>query len=83
MVGSNNCLSYECYRCLYLSDVNISMSENDSYASENVPTGASYKYLKNGWFNYEIFVVWLIHFQTHVKSSETDPALLILDNHSS
>lgn len=50
---------------------------------KNGPIGASYKCSKNGWVNSEIFVEWLHHFQKYAKATESDPALMILDNHSS
>lgn len=50
---------------------------------KNGPIGASYKCSKNGWVNTEIFVEWLCHFQKYAKATESDPVLMILDNHSS
>jgi hypothetical protein len=47
------------------------------------PVGAIYRCSKNGWINEVLFFEWLKHFQKHVKSSEEDPVLLILDNHGS
>jgi hypothetical protein len=47
------------------------------------PVGAIYRCSKNGWINEVLFFEWLRHFQKHVKSSEEDPVLLILDNHGS
>lgn len=37
----------------------------------------------SGYSNSDLFLVWLKHFQKHVVSSESNPVLLILDNHSS
>lgn len=37
----------------------------------------------SGYSNSELFPVWLKHFQKHVVSSESNPVLLILDNHGS
>lgn len=50
---------------------------------KNGPMGCSYKCSKNGWINAELFSDWLIHFQKYAKPTQTDPVLLILDNHSS
>lgn len=36
---------------------------------------------ESGCINSQLFLEWLKHFQSHVKPSETDPTLLILDNH--
>ncbi|KAJ8945555.1 hypothetical protein NQ318_020401 [Aromia moschata] len=47
------------------------------------PIGAVYRCSKNGWINEELFFDWIKHFHQHVKSSEKDPVLLILDNHGS
>lgn len=47
------------------------------------PIGTSYQCSQNGWINDDLFVVWLNHFQTKVKSSIEDPVLLICDNHQS
>jgi hypothetical protein len=47
------------------------------------PVGAIYRCSKNGWINEVLFFEWLKHFQKHVKSSEEDPVLLILDNQGS
>ncbi|KAJ8942271.1 hypothetical protein NQ314_010104 [Rhamnusium bicolor] len=50
---------------------------------KNGPIGASYMCSKNGWINSELFLDWLHHFQKHVKPTESDPILLVLDNCSS
>lgn len=42
--------------------------------------GASHS---SGWMTEEIFVQFLKHFQSHVKSSREKPCLLLLDNHGS
>lgn len=47
------------------------------------PIGAIYKCSKNGWINEELFFDWVKHFHQHVKASQEDPVLLILDNHGS
>lgn len=49
----------------------------------NGPAGATYSCSKSGWTNVEIHLQWLQYFQSQVKSTENDPVLLILDNHSS
>ena len=35
-----------------------------------------------GYMNQDIFLHWLKHFANHTKPTESDPILLILDNHS-
>lgn len=50
---------------------------------KNGPIGATYKCSKNGWINGDLFLEWLNHFAKHAKPTESDPILLILDNHSS
>ena len=37
----------------------------------------------SGYINGHLFVDWLRHFQKHVQATQTNPVLLILDNHSS
>ena len=37
----------------------------------------------SGFINSDLFVDWLKHFQASVKSSQQDPVLLVVDNHSS
>lgn len=37
----------------------------------------------SGYMNTELFIEWLRHFQSHVKSTTDDPVILILDNHIS
>lgn len=49
----------------------------------NGPVGAVYTCSSNGWSNEEIFLQWLAHFKTHAHPTESEPVLLILDNHSS
>lgn len=49
----------------------------------NGPVGAVYTCSPNGWSNEEIFFKWLDHFKTHAHPTESEPVLLILDNHSS
>lgn len=49
----------------------------------NGPPGAVYECSDNGWITEELFVTWLKHFQSTVKSSQDDPVLLVLDNHVS
>lgn len=47
------------------------------------PPGTLQLVTESGYMNSELFIRWLRHFQDYVKSSEDDPVLLILDNHSS
>nr|CAH7731547.1 unnamed protein product [Callosobruchus chinensis] len=49
----------------------------------NGSIGALYACSKKGWINSELFVEWLKHFEKNVNPTETNPVLLILDNHSS
>lgn len=44
---------------------------------------AIYKCSDSGWINEDLFLLWLGHFKEHVKPSENEPVLLILDNHAS
>ncbi|CAG4991639.1 unnamed protein product [Parnassius apollo] len=37
----------------------------------------------SGYMNSDLFIIWLNHFIKMVKPSKDEPALLILDNHSS
>ena len=37
----------------------------------------------SGYMNTELFITWLKHFRDFVKPTETDPAILILDNYIS
>ncbi|CAG7716167.1 unnamed protein product [Allacma fusca] len=37
----------------------------------------------SGWSNQEVFVQWLRHFINHANPSKQNPALIILDNHTS
>lgn len=37
----------------------------------------------SGYSNSDLFPIWLQHFQKHVQSSDSNPVLLVLDNHSS
>ncbi|KAJ8958628.1 hypothetical protein NQ318_016353, partial [Aromia moschata] len=50
---------------------------------KNGPIGTSFRCLKNGWINSELFVEWLKHFEQHVKPTDINPILLVLDNHAS
>ncbi|KAJ8951547.1 hypothetical protein NQ318_020420 [Aromia moschata] len=50
---------------------------------KNRPIGTSFRCSKNGWINSELFVEWLKHFEQHVKPTDTNPILLVLDNHAS
>lgn len=54
-----------------------------AYLQRDGPIGTVYECSNNGWTNEELFVVWLRHFQKHVKSTEDNPVLLICDNHQS
>lgn len=62
----------------------IFAGQRHSPALENDgPRGAIYRCSKNGWINEELFVDWLKFFANFTKPSETEPILLILDNHCS
>lgn len=45
--------------------------------------GAVYTCSPNGWRNEDIFFKWLEHFKKHAHPTESDPVLIILDNHCS
>ncbi|XP_050303764.1 uncharacterized protein LOC126741406 [Anthonomus grandis grandis] len=47
------------------------------------PPGTLQLVTETGYMNSELFIRWLRHFQDYVKSSEDDPVVLILDNHTS
>lgn len=47
------------------------------------PPGTLKLVTDSGYMNSELFIRWLQHFQDYIKSSEDDPVILILDNHSS
>lgn len=47
------------------------------------PEGTVYACSKSGWITEELFILWLQHFVSFVKPTPSEPALLILDNHSS
>ena len=47
------------------------------------PIRTSYQCSQNGWINEDLFLIWLNHFQTKVKSSIEDPVLLICVNRQS
>lgn len=47
------------------------------------PSGSLYKCSKSGWMVEELFFAWLEHFVNYTKPSESEPVLLILDNHAS
>lgn len=50
---------------------------------DGAPPGSILLTSESGYSNTDLFLEWLVHFQNHVKASEEDPALLILDNHTS
>lgn len=50
---------------------------------DGAPVGTLPLISDSGFINSELFILWLKHFQQHVKSSEDDPVLLLLDNHVS
>ncbi|KAH1021710.1 hypothetical protein HUJ04_011194 [Dendroctonus ponderosae] len=52
------------------------------HLKNNGPPGAIYRCSDNGWITKNLFCEWLQHFQHCVKSSNEDPVLLLLDNHS-
>ena len=47
------------------------------------PPGSTYACHSSGWIQNESFVDWLRHFIQHVKPTEDDPVLLVLDGHYS
>lgn len=50
---------------------------------EGAPVGSVYACNPSGWMRLEVFAEWFDHFLRHVKPTEDDPALLILDGHLS
>ena len=48
---------------------------------DGAPPETAFACQKSGWIDSEIFLDWLKHFVKHVRPSETDRALLILDGH--
>ena len=50
---------------------------------ENAPTRTLPLVSESGYMNSELFLNWLQHFVDHVKPSDNDPVLLILDNRAS
>ncbi|KAJ4435448.1 hypothetical protein ANN_18063 [Periplaneta americana] len=54
-----------------------------AHLEKHDPIGAIYSCSNNGWINETLFLVWLKHFQQHVKATEDDPVLLVCDNHAS
>ncbi|CAH2098160.1 unnamed protein product [Euphydryas editha] len=68
----------------YIPPMFIYPRQRHSPALENDgPRGAVYRYSKNGWINEDLFIDWLKYFAAVTKPSETEPIILILDNHSS
>lgn len=51
--------------------------------ADGAPPGTILFTSDSGYINTDLFLEWLNHFQSHVKSSAEDPTLLVLDNHSS
>lgn len=49
----------------------------------DAPEGTLHLISDSGFMNTELFVEWLQHFTKFVKPTKVDPALLILDNHTS
>ncbi|KAJ8888691.1 hypothetical protein PR048_008183 [Dryococelus australis] len=47
------------------------------------PPGRVFSCNDSGWMRLEVFSQWFDHFLAHVKPTEDDPALLILDGHLS
>lgn len=47
------------------------------------PPGSIGFAVPSGWMDTDTFLKWLMHFQSSVKSSQSQPALLLLDNHAS
>lgn len=50
---------------------------------DGAPPGAISACHKSGWMQSEIFVQWLKHFISHVRPTNEDPVLLLLDGHAS
>jgi len=51
--------------------------------TEGAPSGSIFACQKNGWINVELFSVWMEHFISIVKPSNSKKVLLILDGHVS
>ncbi len=49
----------------------------------DAPVGTMKMISESGYINATLFVDWLKHFQNHVRATAENPALLIIDNHSS
>lgn len=50
---------------------------------EGTPSGSIAACHPSGWIQTDIFTMWFNHFLKHVKPSEDDPVLLLLDGHNS
>lgn len=50
---------------------------------DGAPPGCVFACNDSGWMRLEVFSQWFGHFLSHVKPTEDDPALLILDGHLS
>ena len=50
---------------------------------DGAPPGSIWACNTSGWMNTDVFTMWFDHFLHHVKPSEDDPAMLILDGHLS
>lgn len=50
---------------------------------KNAPAGSTGQCSKSGWTDSGLFVKWLKHFQSSVKSSKEDGNILLLDGHHS
>lgn len=51
--------------------------------SRNRPPWAEYRCSHNGWSNEDLFFEWVTRFITYSKCRKENPALIILDNHTS
>jgi hypothetical protein len=47
------------------------------------PPGSAYACHPSGWIQTDPFTQWFHNFKRHVKPTEEDPTLLVLDGHSS
>ncbi|KAB0794340.1 hypothetical protein PPYR_11179 [Photinus pyralis] len=54
-----------------------------SHFLANAPTGSGAACNESGWMKSETFVQWLEHFVKHVRPSNSNQILLLMDNHSS
>jgi hypothetical protein len=50
---------------------------------KGAPPGSIYACHPSGWIQTDLFTQWFRHFIQHVKPTEEDPSILVLDGHSS